>query len=81
MTPLADRAYFAAFLDLGGLAALAREFRGAVKKRFADAAARRQFWERVVDGPIGRKALEGAHEEARAMLESELGEGPAEGRE
>lgn len=65
----------------GGLAALAREFRSAVKGRFADAAARRQFWERVVDGPIGRKALEGAHEEARAMLESELGQGPAKGRE
>lgn len=59
----------------GRLAALAREYRAAAKRRFPDITARRQFWERVVDGPIGRKALEGADEEARAMLERELGEG------
>jgi uroporphyrin-III C-methyltransferase / precorrin-2 dehydrogenase / sirohydrochlorin ferrochelatase len=58
----------------GRLAALAREFRAAAKSRLPDVAARRQFWQRVVDGPIGRKALEGADEEARAMLERELGE-------
>jgi uroporphyrin-III C-methyltransferase/precorrin-2 dehydrogenase/sirohydrochlorin ferrochelatase len=57
----------------GRLAALAREYRAAAKGRFPDIAVRRQFWERVVDGPIGRKALEGADEEARAMLERELG--------
>lgn len=64
----------------GRLAALAREYRAAAKGRFPDVAARRQFWERVVDGPIGRKALEGADEEARAMLERELGEGSGKGR-
>lgn len=62
MTPLADRACFAAFLDLRDRAAVVV---GGGER---------------VDGPIGRKALEGAHEEARAMLESELGEGPAKGR-
>lgn len=63
----------------GRLAALAREYRAAAKVRFPDVAARRQFWERVVDGPIGRKALEGADDEARAMLERELGEGSGRG--
>jgi uroporphyrin-III C-methyltransferase/precorrin-2 dehydrogenase/sirohydrochlorin ferrochelatase len=65
----------------GQLAALAREFRAAAKARFADMAARRAFWERVVSGPIGRKVLEGREAEARALIEAELpgGGAPPEG--
>jgi uroporphyrin-III C-methyltransferase / precorrin-2 dehydrogenase / sirohydrochlorin ferrochelatase len=62
----------------GRLAALAREFRAAAKVRFADVAARRAFWQRVVDGPIGRAVLDGREAEARALLESEL-QRPPEG--
>lgn len=63
----------------GRLAALARDFRAAARRRFADPAARKRFWERVVDGPIGREALEGSEEEARALVERELGEDPGKG--
>jgi uroporphyrin-III C-methyltransferase / precorrin-2 dehydrogenase / sirohydrochlorin ferrochelatase len=56
----------------GRLAALAREYRAAAKARFADVPARRAFWQRVVDGPIGRAVLDGREAEARALLESEL---------
>lgn len=56
----------------GRLAALAREFRPAAKARFPDVAARRVFWERVVDGPIGREVLAGREDQARAMIEREL---------
>ena len=76
-TRIASRISAAVPSGYGRLAALAREFRGAAKSRFADVATRRQFWERVVDGPIGRKAIEGAEEEARAMLARELAEGSA----
>lgn len=62
----------------GRLAALAREYRAAAKERFADVAARRAFWEGVVDGPIGRMVLAGRDAEARALLESEL-QRPPEG--
>lgn len=62
----------------GRLAALAREFRPAAKTRFADVAARREFWKRVVEGPIGRMVLEGRDAEARALIESELQRPPEE---
>lgn len=71
MTPPADRAWFAAFLDLRGRLAVVGGASPVV-------AARRAFWERVVDGPVGRMALEGRDAEARALLESEL-QPPAEG--
>lgn len=56
----------------GPLAALAGEFRAAAKARFPGVAARREFWRRAIEGPIGRAVLEGREAEARAMLEREL---------
>ncbi len=58
---------------LGALAALAGEFRARVKYRIADAAMRRAFWERLLDGPVARLALAGEQEAARRQLEAALG--------
>lgn len=77
-TRIASRISEAVPAGYGRLAALAREFRAAAKARFADVAARRAFWQRVVDGPIGRAVLEGREAEARALLEREL-QPPADG--
>ena len=77
---IAERVGAAVPPAFGRLAALAREYRAAAKARFPTLAARRAFWEHVVDGPIGREALEGREAEARAMIERELagGDPPAE---
>lgn len=57
---------------LGALAALAGEFRARVRHRIADAAARRTFWERLLDGPVARLALAGEQDAARRRLEAAL---------
>lgn len=57
---------------LGALAALAGEFRVHVKQRIADAATRRIFWERLLDGPVARLALAGEQDAARRQLEAAL---------
>lgn len=57
---------------LGALAALAGEFRAQVKHRIADTAARRAFWERLLDGPVARLALAGEQDAARRQLEAAL---------
>lgn len=57
---------------LGALAALAGEFRARVRHRIADAAARRTFWERLLDGPVARLALAGEQDAARRQLEAAL---------
>ena len=55
----------------GRLAALAAAFRGRVKARF-QAAERRRFWERVLQGPIAELVFSGRDDEARAALQSAL---------
>jgi uroporphyrin-III C-methyltransferase/precorrin-2 dehydrogenase/sirohydrochlorin ferrochelatase len=60
----------------GRLAALAKRFRGASKDRFPDVEARRRFWERVVDGPIGDMVLAGREESAVKALQAELSGAP-----
>ncbi|HKR19614.1 MAG TPA: bifunctional precorrin-2 dehydrogenase/sirohydrochlorin ferrochelatase [Stellaceae bacterium] len=57
---------------LGALAALAGEFRARVRHDIADAARRRAFWERLLDGPVARLALAGEQDAARHQLEAEL---------
>ncbi|MGH7008720.1 MAG: precorrin-2 dehydrogenase/sirohydrochlorin ferrochelatase family protein [Stellaceae bacterium] len=57
---------------LGALAALAGEFRARVKHRIADAATRRAFWERLLDGPVARLALAGEQDAARRQIEAAL---------
>lgn len=57
---------------LGDVAALAGEFRGTVARVIRDAAQRKRFWQRVFDGPVAAKALNGDRAGARAALMSEL---------
>jgi uroporphyrin-III C-methyltransferase/precorrin-2 dehydrogenase/sirohydrochlorin ferrochelatase len=52
----------------GRLARLAGEFRIAVAKAISSPAARRRFWETVLEGPIGEKALSGDDRGADADL-------------
>jgi uroporphyrin-III C-methyltransferase/precorrin-2 dehydrogenase/sirohydrochlorin ferrochelatase len=59
----------------GRLAALAARFRAASKERHPDMAARRRFWERVVDGPVAELVLAGREADALAALERELAPG------
>lgn len=57
---------------LGDVGALAGEFRGTVARVIKDAALRKRFWQRVFDGPVAAKALNGDRSGARAALMSEL---------
>ncbi|MFA9460678.1 siroheme synthase CysG [Thiohalorhabdus methylotrophus] len=66
---------------LGRLAALAAGYRDRVKAVLPDLDQRRRFWERVLDGPIGRAVLAGRESAARAALEADLSEGGSEGDE
>lgn len=52
---------------LGRLARFAQRFRSAIQSRIADSAMRRQFWNQVFAGPIGRAVLAG--DERRAARE------------
>ncbi len=60
----------------GRLAALVADFRKASKRRYPDPAARRRFWERVVDGPVAEMVLAGRERPALEALERELKEEP-----
>ncbi len=61
-----ERALPARLADLGAFAA---RFRDTARALLSDVGARRRFWERVLDGPIGRLVLAGREREAReAML-------------
>jgi uroporphyrin-III C-methyltransferase/precorrin-2 dehydrogenase/sirohydrochlorin ferrochelatase len=53
---------------IGDLARFIGRFRKAIHGRIAEAALRRRFWERVIDGPIGALVLSGQREEAEAAL-------------
>ena len=56
----------------GRLAALAAEFREAVKARFSTMQQRRMFWEDVFQGAIAEQVLSGQEESARAALKDAL---------
>jgi uroporphyrin-III C-methyltransferase/precorrin-2 dehydrogenase/sirohydrochlorin ferrochelatase len=62
----------------GRLASLVGAFRERVKARFARAADRRVFWERMLQGSVAELAYAGRDAEARAELEKHL-HGAAEG--
>ena len=53
---------------IGDLAALMGRFRAAAARKRRGADSLRQFWERVVDGPIGAAALAGRWHEAETAL-------------
>lgn len=55
---------------IGDLAALIGRWRAPIKARIAEFPLRRRFWERVVDGPIGRAVLEGRLTEAETELKT-----------
>jgi len=57
----------------GRLAALAARFRAASKRRYPDPAARRRFWEDVMDGTVGEMVLAGREPQAVEALEGMLG--------
>src|SRR4029453_1549396 len=57
---------------LGAVATLAAKHRAAVKTRITDAAARRRFWERVIDGPIAERVYSGDDAGAERLLKSQL---------
>src|SRR5690606_8857644 len=68
------RAKFEALLParLGDLADLIGGRRERLAERTPDIAARRAFWEEVVDGPIGAVALAGRMDEARSALDARI---------
>jgi uroporphyrin-III C-methyltransferase / precorrin-2 dehydrogenase / sirohydrochlorin ferrochelatase len=56
----------------GRLTALIGKFRERSKRRIPDVEQRRDFWQRVLDGPIAEKALGGREREAEVALEAAL---------
>ncbi|MFO1321339.1 MAG: siroheme synthase CysG [Burkholderiales bacterium] len=54
--------------SIGRLAALAGQFRSAVKARWPSATQRRRFWEQVFEGRIAELALNGREAEAAAAI-------------
>lgn len=55
---------------IGELAALIGRWRTPIKARIPEFPLRRRFWERVVDGPIGRAVLEGRLTDAETELKT-----------
>lgn len=53
---------------LADLAAFAARFRDSTRTLIGDTTARRRFWERVLDGPIGQLVLAGRERAARAAM-------------
>ena len=56
----------------GRLSLLAKEYREPVKKHFAQPLERRQFWERVFQGPISEMVFSGRDKAAREAVERAL---------
>ncbi|HEY8353567.1 MAG TPA: siroheme synthase CysG [Methylophilaceae bacterium] len=56
----------------GRLAALAAEFREAVRQRFATTQERRIFWESALDGPVAELVFSGQEDAARQALRQQL---------
>lgn len=63
--------------NLGRLAEFLRSFRGAVAAKIVGFAARRRFWEAVIDGPIARDVLAGHDSRAREAMVSQINRRPA----
>lgn len=57
---------------LGDLATLAGDFRATVARVITDSAARKRFWERIFDGPVATKLLNGDAAGARSALLADL---------
>ena len=53
----------------GRLAKLVESYREQVKARLPDSNAIRQFWERILEGPVADRLMAGKDKEARALLE------------
>jgi uroporphyrin-III C-methyltransferase/precorrin-2 dehydrogenase/sirohydrochlorin ferrochelatase len=64
---------------IGELAALMGRYRARLARAVSTQAARRQFWERVVDGPIGAALLAGRRLAAEAALARAIGNPAAAG--
>jgi uroporphyrin-III C-methyltransferase/precorrin-2 dehydrogenase/sirohydrochlorin ferrochelatase len=58
--------------NLDRLALFLQSFRGAVKSTIGSFAARRQFWEEIIDGPIARDVLAGRESVAREAMLSRI---------
>jgi uroporphyrin-III C-methyltransferase/precorrin-2 dehydrogenase/sirohydrochlorin ferrochelatase len=56
----------------GRLAALVGRFRGAVKQHFGSVEARRNFWERVLEGPVAEQVFAGRESQAETLLQEIL---------
>jgi len=54
----------------GRLAKLVESYREQVKARLPDSNAIRQFWERILEGPVAERLMAGKDREARALLEA-----------
>ncbi len=54
----------------GRLARLVESYREQVKARLPDSNAIRQFWERILEGPVAERLMAGKDREARALLEA-----------
>ena len=57
---------------LGKLASFAGEWRDRAKDRFRTIQERRHFWQRVLEGSVGREVMSGNHEAAVKNIEAEL---------
>jgi uroporphyrin-III C-methyltransferase/precorrin-2 dehydrogenase/sirohydrochlorin ferrochelatase len=56
----------------GRLASLVEEYRGKVKDHFTNIEARRDFWEKILQGHVAELVYAGHDQDARAALEDEL---------
>lgn len=57
---------------IGRLAQFAHQLRSRIARAVPDPAARRQFWRRVLDGPVGNLVLAGREENAAREVDREL---------
>jgi len=83
-TPLLTRMLKARFetsipASYGRLAEFAGEYRDQVKASVPDTTRRRRFWETMIDGPIAEHLFSGQEAEAKALMESLLGEAATDG--
>jgi len=62
----------------GNLARLLEKYREPAKRHIADAGRRRDFWERLLQGPIAEMVLAGREDEADAALRDALNAGQTE---
>ncbi len=58
----------------GRIAEIAGEFREQVKEKFATTAARRIFWEGILQGPLVERVLSGQEQAARTFLQHKIAE-------